>query len=132
MERKIEDLSRPIPGERNTITLSSGIRFVKIVSRKFVCPKCNTFCGELIPIVDRRVREWMRRRKKGLLDPELQVKVFCFSGCHDHPYWGWKTFNWDSIADKNSISSWPAEWSDEGMKKVEKEAREANARHKGG
>jgi len=131
-EQKIFDLSRPVEGEHNTIRMGTGIRFAKTISKKFICPRCLTFCGEMVPIVDSAVREWMRKNNKNLASPEIQVKVFCFAGCHDKPDWGWRNFEWDSTAAINSIRAWPTEWSDEGIKRTERRAREANDQFKGG
>lgn len=131
-EAKIFDLSRPVEGQRNVIRMPTGIRFAKLISKKFICPKCWTFCGEMVPILDSTVRRWMAKNKKTLAASEIQVKVFCFAGCHDHPSWGWKNFDWDSVKEKNSIREWPVEWSDRGIQDTERRAREANDAYKGG
>lgn len=129
---EFQDLSRPMDGERNVLTLKHGIRFAKIISKKFVCPKCNTFCGELIPIVDKKVRDWMRLNKKDLNSEELQAKVFCYAGCHNKESWGWKNFSW-STKDMDAIKSWPDEWkNDSGAIEKEKIAREQQIRIKRG
>ncbi len=109
MKGRIQSLGRPVKGGENTIILGSGIRFANIISRKFICPKCMTFCGELIPIIDSRVRDWMRRFKKNLFCDELQVKIFCYSGCHTADSWGWKNFDWTK-KEMDAISSWPEQW----------------------
>jgi len=128
----VQDLSRPRPGAENTITLNTGIRFAKIISRKFICPKCMTFCGELVPIIDGRVRDWMRRHKKTLFSEDLQVKIFCYSGCHDQASWGWKEFSW-SKKEIESIRSWPQQWATEkGALETERVVREEQERRKRG
>jgi len=126
----VQDLSRPTPGGENTITLSTGIRFAKIISRKFICPNCNTFCGELVPIVDGKVRGWMRKNKKNLFSPELQTKIFCYAGCHDKSTWGWKEFDWSKKA-MDGITSWPQQWiTDKGALDTERVVRQEQDRRK--
>lgn len=128
----IQDLSRPKAGTENTVTLNTGIRFCKVISRKFICPKCMTFCGELIPILDGRVRDWMRRHKKNLFSSELQVKIFCYAGCHDQSSWGWKEFLW-SKKEMDAIRSWPQTWTtDKGALATERVVREEQERMRRG
>ncbi len=128
----VQDMSRPTPGGENTITLATGIRFAKIISRKFICPGCNTFCGELIPIIDGRTRTWMRNNKKNLFSAELQTKIFCYAGCHNRASWGWKEFNW-SKKEVASITSWPDQWTtDKGAIATERVVREEQDRRKRG
>lgn len=129
---RVESLERPKEGSKNTITLANGLRFVNVISQKFTCPKCNTFCGELIPVLDGKTRAWMRRTRRTLMSPELQVKVFCYAGCHNQPGWGWNEFNWDSVHDRNRIEDWPSEWRHEDRLAWEKKTREANDRAKKG
>lgn len=124
------DLSRPREGQRNVITMK-GIRFAKVISKKFYCPRCRVFCGELIPILDRAVRDYMRRHNRNLMEaPELQAKVYCYAGCHLQPGWGWENFNWKN--DVPIIRAWPTEWSDDEIRRKEAAAREANKRFKEG
>jgi len=128
----LQNLSRPRPGEENTIVLATGIRFAKIISRKFICPACNTFCGELVPVIDGKTRRWMRANRKTLFSPELQVKVFCYSGCHDRSGWGWKEFNW-SQSEIDSIKAWPTQWiTDKGALETERVVREEQDKRKRG
>lgn len=125
MGGRIQNLGRPTPGDENTVTLSTGVRFAKIISRKFICPACMTFCGELIPIIDGKTRQWMRANKKTLVAPELQVKIFCYSGCHDNMHWGWKSFDWNSKQSIDSIRAWPEQWkTDKGAIDIERVVRE--------
>lgn len=124
--KDFNDLSRPEKGKRNTVTLANGLRYAKVISRKFICPKCRTFCGELVPVLDRRVRDWMRRNRKTLTSPELQVRIYCYAGCHNHPAWGWENFNWGKVSERNRIREWPDEWSGKEIQEAERKAREAD------
>ena len=103
---------KPRRGARNTITLGDGVRYVYMTSKKFICPRCRIFCGELVPVVDGRLRERLKRQPGGLLGNLPQTKVYCFNGCHEHPAWGWQNFNW-TPQDEALIRSWPAEWRDD-------------------
>ena len=126
----IQSLARPSPGGENTVVLSTGIRFAKLISKKFICPKCNIFCGELVPIVDGVTRKWLRKNKKNLFCEELQTKIFCYAGCHNSEHWGWKLFNW-SQREIDSITSWPQEWkTDKGALATERIVRQEQDRIK--
>ena len=115
------DLSRPREGQPNCVRLANGIRYVKVISKRFTCPRCRTFCGELTPVIDKGMREVMRRHKMTLSSPELQVKVYCFSMCHEDPGWGWDNFEW-TTKEKNEIREWPDEWKvDEYERKMREE-----------
>jgi hypothetical protein len=126
---KFDNLARPRPGERNTIVIN-GLRFANIISRKFLCPKCHVFCGELVPVLDGKVRKWMKDTGRTLSSPEVQVKVFCYSGCHLEESWGWIAFDW--AKDVNRVLEWPAEWTSKSIQDAERKAREANDRYRGG
>jgi len=102
-----------------TIVLKDGVRYLEVISRRFVCPQCNVFCIELVPIYERGLIRRMRRRG---IDPV--VKVSCRNGCNlSNPDWGFKTFDWASIQDVNSIREWPNWTQDAIAKKREREVR---------
>lgn len=127
---KMESL-RPQAGQPNTIYLNDGIRYVKLISKKFICPKCNIFCGELVPVLDGRTRARLRRLPGGIMGNLPRTRVFCYNGCHDHPAWGWKIFNWESQREIDSIKSWPEEWKrDKHALEAERKARNASERSK--
>lgn len=120
---KMEHL-KPVPGAPNTITLADGIRYVKLISKKFVCPKCNIFCGELVPVLDGKTRKRLRALSGGIMGNLPQTKIFCYNGCHERDTWGWKIFNWESQQSLDSIVEWPDEWKkDLQAKEMEKKVR---------
>lgn len=93
------------------ITLADGLKYVQVISRNFICPKCRIFCLELVPVFTSELMAHIRRTRT-----KPGVKVFCRNNCHDSPTWGWKEFDWTSVKARNDIAEWPAEW-----KKDEKE-----------
>lgn len=81
------------------VVVLDGVKYVPVVSRRFICPKCNIFCMELTPVYHKGM--------KFMAGAFPQVKVYCKNGCHLNPDWGWKDFNWQSIRARDSIKDWP-------------------------
>lgn len=105
---------------KNTVVLKDGVRYVQVISRQFVCPKCWIFCYELVPIYRRGLIKRMRARGQ-----EPTVKVYCKNGCHFHPSWSFVPFDWKSTAHINRIRDWPREWRhDDVARKIEREHRD--------
>ena len=112
----------PRAGAKNTIVLSDGVRYVMLISKKFICPKCNIFCGELVPVVDGQLRARLRRMPGGLIGNLPRAKVYCKNGCHEHPQWGWENFQWGDAAAEARIVSWPEEWKKDDVAKEKERA----------
>ena len=107
--RSLEHL-RPVQGASNTITLNDGIRYVKLISKKFLCPRCKIFCGELVPVLDGATRKRLRLLPGGLVANMPRTKVFCYAGCSDHEAWGWEMFNWEDQRAIDQVREWPENW----------------------
>lgn len=121
LEAPWSDLSRPRDGENNTVHIGSH-RYMKLHSKKFICPACQIFCGELIPIVRSAVVRAAKARGQKGLDLLPRTKIYCFNGCHFKDGWGWKDFNWGDIRARDSIKEWPEEFRND-KEALEKEKR---------
>lgn len=129
-KRRIEDLSPPVEGRRNVVDFGNGIRFAKTISTKFICPKCRIFCGELVPIIDSRVREWLRKSGKTIMSShEVQARVYCFNGCHESESWGWVNFDWNDKRQKDAVV-FPRQWKNKDMLEWERKGRNANEEYR--
>lgn len=92
------------------VKMKDGCRYIPITSKRFICPKCNIFCIEWTPVWDAAARRLTARGE------EPVVKIACKNNCHDRPGWGWKSFDWRKISERNRICDWPSKKQWEGKK----------------
>ena len=90
---------------KNTIMLKDGIRYVSIISKRFLCPRCNIFCMELTPVYTRFMLRRLRVQKR-----MPTTKIFCKNGCHERPDWSFDEFSFERLRDRNRVAEWPEEW----------------------
>lgn len=91
-----------VPGKREAlaragIQVNDQCQFREVISKQWICDRCNLFCKELVPVL----RPGQRLARFPLIN-----RVRCVNGCNERPGWGFHPF---SSLYYSRIKEWPGQ-----------------------